>query len=94
MRVVCDNCGATYRIPDTKLTREVNKATCRKCSSPIIIRRNAPVGQPQRSSAPAPDSESTQITTYEHLKERERQRQQAAAVAGVSGMDTARSTNL
>lgn len=39
MRVVCDNCGASYKIPDSKLTRDVNKATCRKCGNPILIRR-------------------------------------------------------
>ena len=31
MRVVCENCGATYKIPESKLVKEVNKATCRKC---------------------------------------------------------------
>jgi hypothetical protein len=31
MRVVCDSCGATYKIPDTKLVKDVNRATCRKC---------------------------------------------------------------
>ena len=39
MRVVCDNCGATYRIPDEKLVKEVNKATCRKCGHRMLIRR-------------------------------------------------------
>ena len=39
MRVACDNCGASYKIPDTKLTKEVNKATCRKCGHAMYIRR-------------------------------------------------------
>lgn len=70
MRVVCDNCGATYKIPDAKLTKEVNKATCRKCKHRMLIRRPGSgggrvlppseektqiTGAPVRSTAPAPD---------------------------------------
>ena len=39
MRVVCDNCGATYRIPEHKLTKSINKATCRKCGHRMLIRK-------------------------------------------------------
>jgi predicted Zn finger-like uncharacterized protein len=39
MRVVCDNCGASYKIPETKLVKEVNKATCRKCGHRMLIRK-------------------------------------------------------
>ena len=39
MRVVCDNCSAQYKIPDQKLVKEVNKATCRKCGHRMLIRR-------------------------------------------------------
>lgn len=60
MRVVCDNCGATYKIPESKLTKEVNKATCRKCGHRMLIRR--PVAA---SPVPVPpaggDNEHTQI---------------------------------
>ena len=31
MKVVCDNCGALYKIPDEKLLKPVNKAPCRQC---------------------------------------------------------------
>jgi predicted Zn finger-like uncharacterized protein len=41
MKVVCDNCGAVYKIPQHKLVKEVNKATCRKCGHRIMIRREA-----------------------------------------------------
>ena len=45
MRVVCDSCGATYKIPDTKLVKDVNRATCRKCGHRMLIRKpDAPVG--------------------------------------------------
>ena len=37
MRVVCDNCGAVYKIADSKLSKEVNKATCKRCGHKIVI---------------------------------------------------------
>jgi len=37
MRVVCDNCGAVYKIADSKLNKEVNKATCKRCGHKIVI---------------------------------------------------------
>ena len=37
MRVVCDNCGAVYKIADSKLSKEVNRATCKRCGHKIII---------------------------------------------------------
>jgi predicted Zn finger-like uncharacterized protein len=39
MRVVCDNCGAVYKIADAKLSKEVNRATCKRCGHKIIIFR-------------------------------------------------------
>jgi len=39
MRVVCDNCGAIYKIPDGKLVKAVNKATCRTCGHRMMIPR-------------------------------------------------------
>lgn len=46
MKVVCDNCGAMYKIPDEKLVKPVNKATCRQCSHRMLIPR------PRRGSDP------------------------------------------
>jgi len=62
MRVVCENCGATYKIPETKLTKEVNKATCRKCGFRMMIRR--PVAAVEASSAAPEDAAeaATQVT--------------------------------
>ena len=37
MRVVCDNCGAVYKIADSKLSKDVNKATCKRCGHKIVI---------------------------------------------------------
>ena len=66
MRVVCDNCGAVYKIPESKLVREVNKATCRKCGHGIIIRKT---GIGPANSAPEPaDGEATQITSADELE--------------------------
>jgi predicted Zn finger-like uncharacterized protein len=60
MRVACDNCGASYKIPDTRLTKEVNKATCKKCGHAMYIRR-ATTSSPE-VHAPASAEESTVIT--------------------------------
>lgn len=60
MRVVCDNCGATYKIPESKLTKEVNKATCRKCGHRMLIRR-AVSAPPPAPPPPSSDGEHTQI---------------------------------
>lgn len=61
MRVVCDNCGMSYKIPDSKLTKEVNKATCRKCGHAIYIRR-PDLASVEAAPAMVPD-ERTLITT-------------------------------
>lgn len=39
MKISCDSCGAIYRIPEEKLTKDVSRATCKKCGAKIIIRR-------------------------------------------------------
>ena len=39
MKVICDNCGAMYKIPDAKLVKPVNKATCRQCGHRMLIPR-------------------------------------------------------
>ncbi len=61
MRVACDNCGASYKIPDAKLTKEVNKATCRKCGHAMYIRRPDAPPEPQ-AEVVAPAEESTLIS--------------------------------
>jgi len=37
MRVVCDNCGAVYKISEAKLVKDVNRATCKRCGHKILI---------------------------------------------------------
>ncbi len=81
MRVVCDNCGASYKIPDSKLTQKVNKATCRKCGNPIIISR------PDAAPAQGPSTEEladerTLITTPADLERQARSRTAAPADDG------------
>jgi len=77
MRVVCDNCGAVYKIPESKLVREVNKATCRKCGHGIIIRKTG-IG-PASTAPELADGEATQITSADELEARARAQQTAAA---------------
>ncbi|MSQ00890.1 MAG: hypothetical protein EXR71_03230 [Myxococcales bacterium] len=81
MRVVCDNCGASYKIPDSKLTQKVNKATCRKCGNPIIISR------PDAAPAPGPSAEEladerTLISTPADLERQVRSRTAAPSDDG------------
>lgn len=74
LRVVCDNCGATYKIPDQKLTRDVNKATCRKCGHTIIIRRASLTDMPEAAPvmARAEPDDRTQVANPSELAARMR----------------------
>jgi len=56
MRIVCDSCGAVYKIADEKLVKEVNKATCKRCGHKIIIRK------PKAAAAVEGPSERTIIS--------------------------------
>lgn len=78
MRVVCESCGATYKIPEQKLNKDVNKATCRKCGHRMAIRRQAPGASGSLGGA-APREEATLITTTAELE------RQAALALGPSG---------
>ena len=58
MRVVCDNCGAVYKIADSKLVKDVNKATCKRCGHKIIIYRPGNEATPAKTiPAPPPDDQ-------------------------------------
>ncbi|MDP2309626.1 MAG: AgmX/PglI C-terminal domain-containing protein [Pseudomonadota bacterium] len=75
MRVVCDNCGASYKIPDSKLTKEVNKATCRKCGHAIFIKRVGEEEARPAAAAPSPyGEERTLITSAADLERAVRSR--------------------
>ena len=87
MRVVCDNCGASYKIPDSKLTREVNKATCRKCGNPILIRRPEMAAKETAAHGLNPTTEERTLITS--AAELERQARMRASNASHSGMDDA-----
>ncbi len=61
MRVVCENCGTSYKIPESKLVKEVNKATCRKCGFQMMIRR--PTEKPNEEvERTDPTEAATQVT--------------------------------
>ncbi len=49
MRVVCDNCRAVYKIPDSKLIKPVNKATCRNCGHRMLIPRPPQATEDERT---------------------------------------------
>lgn len=88
MRVLCDNCGTTYKIPDHKLSREVNRATCKKCGHLMVIRvaptiAAAPAQQPVGEQ----EEERTLVTS---LAEVERRARDVAAAAGQLEPNTAR----
>jgi outer membrane biosynthesis protein TonB len=47
MKVVCDNCRAVYKVPNEKLTKPVNKATCRQCGQRMLIPQPRPGADPE-----------------------------------------------
>ncbi len=54
MRVVCDQCSSTYKVPNEKLTKPINKATCRSCGSRLLIPKPQPGADPdERVVVPA-----------------------------------------
>jgi outer membrane biosynthesis protein TonB/DNA-directed RNA polymerase subunit RPC12/RpoP len=80
MRVVCDSCGATYKIPDTKLVKDVNRATCRKCGHRMLIRK---ADAPPLGTYPsaATEEERTVIASAADLERRAREHLAAAQAA-------------
>lgn len=68
MKVVCDNCGAVYKIPKHKLVKEVNKATCRKCGHRIMIRRQEPAApaEPESNEEATVIAEAAQVSGERH----------------------------
>ena len=96
MRIVCDSCGAVYKIADSKLVKEVNKATCKRCGHKIIIRKPrtaasvegpsertiiSPGGPSAEQGAKKKKEEKTVITTIPELEKYE----SAAVSAGAIG---------
>ena len=95
MRIVCDSCGAVYKIADSKLVKEVNKATCKRCGHKIIIRKPRTAasvegpsertiispGGPSAEQGKKKKEEKTVITTIPELEKYE----SAAVSAGAIG---------
>lgn len=50
MKVVCDNCRAVYKIPNDKLVKPINKATCRNCGYRMLIPRPPATGDSEFST--------------------------------------------
>lgn len=57
MKVTCENCSAVYKIPDEKLTKEVNRATCKKCGNKLLIRKSSVNSDENRKSWEQSDDE-------------------------------------
>lgn len=54
MRVVCDQCAASYKVPNERLTKPINKATCKQCGSRLLIPKPKPGADPdERVVVPA-----------------------------------------
>jgi hypothetical protein len=75
MKVICDNCRAVYKIPDAKLVKPVNKATCRQCGHRMLIPRPRMDADPDERTlvtavpptpAPAPDRTDFQDDPLTH----------------------------
>ncbi len=47
MRVVCDQCAASYKVPNERLTKPINKATCKQCGSRLLIPKPQPGSDPE-----------------------------------------------
>ena len=72
MRVVCDNCGAVYKIANSKLSKEVNRATCKRCGHKIIIYRPGSRAAEEAAAArtaPAPGDEDEERTVIKSVPE-------------------------
>ncbi|MCO4769409.1 MAG: zinc-ribbon domain-containing protein [Deltaproteobacteria bacterium] len=67
MRVVCDNCGAVYKIADSKLSKEVNKATCKRCGHKIVIYKPGSARAAAAAARPSEAEERTVIKSVEGL---------------------------
>ncbi len=42
MKVVCDQCASSYNVPNARLKKPINKATCKQCGSRLLIPRPKP----------------------------------------------------
>jgi hypothetical protein len=42
MRIVCDQCASSYKVPNARLTKPINKATCKTCGAKLLIPMPAP----------------------------------------------------
>ena len=85
MKVVCDSCGAVYRVPDAKLVKPINKATCRQCGFKMLIPRPSPVdldetliNQPDQpeaaAAAAAPEEEEEEVEEEEDAEKSENEK--------------------
>ena len=85
MRVVCDNCGAVYKIADSKLSKDVNKATCKRCGHKIVIYRPG-FRPPQGVSAPISEPEPEERTVIRSVEGLDKVKRSSAKVPAIGSL--------
>jgi predicted Zn finger-like uncharacterized protein len=79
MKVVCDNCSAVYKVPAEKLTKAVNKATCRNCGHRMLIPRPQPDADPDEQTVVTAVPPTPNVTVSREGSPRQAAAQLAAA---------------
>ena len=85
MRVVCDNCGAVYKIADSKLSKDVNKATCKRCGHKIVIYRPG-YRPPQEAKAPVVEPEPEERTVIKSVEGLDKIQQPSGKVPAIGSL--------
>ncbi|MDP6934116.1 MAG: zinc-ribbon domain-containing protein, partial [Myxococcota bacterium] len=74
IRVTCDQCGARYKIPESKLQKDVNKATCRRCGHRMLIQRPGSSALTEADSDPVSQSDApTKLASMAELEQKARE---------------------
>ena len=89
MRVVCDNCGAVYKIANEKLSKEVNRATCKRCGHKIIIYKpgsRAAEEAAASQTSPVTDEEDEERTVIKSVPELQKMASSQASVPSIGSL--------
>ncbi len=89
MRVVCDNCGAVYKIANEKLSKEVNRATCKRCGHKIIIYKpgsRAAEEAAASQTSPAAEEEDEERTVIKSVPELQKMASSQASVPSIGSL--------
>jgi predicted Zn finger-like uncharacterized protein len=89
MRVVCDNCGAVYKIANEKLTKEVNRATCKRCGHKIVIYKPGSRAAEEAAAAlggPEVDESDEERTVIKSVTELQKMTSSQASVPSIGSL--------